>query len=203
MTLTQLYPSKIQGPLVTEFWAEFSISNPPINESMVTASFEPMDPSGKPAQLQAASKHSSHARLLGSTGSAHIGNSPPASNTAKLAAKRNRTTHSASARERTSSHGLKLQRGRFRLGIRQSLLTGRIIKRRNRLPGEGQELPSWRFYKWWETSVTLTPLWVGGGLGSYSNTRLCFLTTPRTPHWSPTLNCSDPGADNSTEINFV
>lgn len=140
MTLTQLYPSKIQGPLVTEFWAEFSISNPPINESMVTASFEPMDPSGKPAQLQAGGKHSSHARLLGSAGSAHIGNSPPASNTAKLAAKRNRTTHSASARERTSSHGLKLQRGRFRLGIRQSLLTGRIIKRRNRLPGEGQEL---------------------------------------------------------------
>lgn len=43
-------------------------------------------------------------------------------------------------RERTSAHGLKLLQGRFRLGIRQSLLPGRIIKRGAGLPGEGQEL---------------------------------------------------------------
>lgn len=138
MTLTQLYPSKIRGPLITEYGAEFSISHPLINKSMMTAGFEPTDPSGKPAQLQAGSEHGSRATLLGS---AHAGDSPPAPNTAELAAKRNRMTRSASTGERTSSHGLKLQQGRFRLGIRQSLLTGRIIKRRNRLPGEGQELP--------------------------------------------------------------
>lgn len=122
MTSTQLYPSKIRGPLVTEFWTEFSISDPPVNESTMTAG----------------SERGSRARL---PGSAHAVDSPPASNTAELAAKGNRTTRSASTGERTSSHGLKLQRGRLRLGIRQSLLTGRIIKRRNRLPGEGQELP--------------------------------------------------------------
>lgn len=88
--------------------------------------------------MTAGFEHGSRAMLLGS---AHAGGSPPTSNTAELAAKRNGTTLSASTGERTSSHRLKLQQGRFRLGIRQSILTGRIIKRRNRLPGEGQELP--------------------------------------------------------------
>lgn len=91
---------------------------------------------------------------------------------------------------RTSSHGLQSQWGRFRLGIRQSLLTKRIIKKRDRLSGEGQELLFLKVLQVEGDICHADPTAARRWISSHSKTRLWFLTTSQMPCWSPTSNCS-------------
>lgn len=49
--------------------------------------------------------------------------------------------------DRTHGYGSKLQRRRFRLGIRNHFFTNRMVKHQNRLPGEVEFSPSLSIFK--------------------------------------------------------
>lgn len=90
------------------------------------------------------------------------------------------------------------QWGRFRLGIRQSLLTGKIIKERDRLPGEGQEPLFLKVLQVEGDICHADPTVARGWISSRSKTQLWFPTTSQMRCWSPPSDCSDLGADNGT-----